>query len=119
MITDAIYQAIADQSAELGIFGHGGTYACHPVAAAVAMETLKIYDERNIVDHVRQMAPKMQHVLRILSDHPLVGEIRGIGLFAADELTKTKADKTPFDPNWGVTGHLKERAYRNGRIIRA
>ena len=119
MITDAIYQAIADQSAELGIFGHGGTYAGHPVAAAVAMETLKIYDERNIVDHVRQMAPKMQHGLRILTDHPLVGEVRGIGLFAAVELTKIKADKTPFDPNSGVTAHLQERAYQNGLIIRA
>ena len=119
MITDAIYQAIADQSAELGIFGHGGTYAGHPVAAAVAMETLKIYDERNIVDHVRQMAPKMQHGLRILTDHPLVGEVRGIGLFSAVELTKIKADKTPFDPNSGVTAYLQERAYQNGLIIRA
>ncbi len=119
MISDGIYQSIADQSAELGIFGHGSTYAGHPVPAAVALETLKIYEERNIVGYVRERSPRMQDGLRRFADHPLVGEVRGIGLIAAIELTKIKADKTPFDPKSGVGAYLQDRAYDNGLIIRA
>src|SRR3546814_3515957 len=58
LVSDAIYQAIADNSAKRGSFGHGYTYRAHPVAAAVALETLKIYEERDIVGHVRAAAPR-------------------------------------------------------------
>ena len=53
MMTDEIFQACARQSGEIGTFGHGYTYCGHPVAAAVALETLKIYEERDIVGHVK------------------------------------------------------------------
>ena len=65
------------------------------------------------------MAPKLQFGLRKLTNHPLVGEVRGIGLVSAVELSKNKVEKTPFDPKSGVTAYLQERAYENGLIIRA
>src|SRR3546814_721548 len=64
LVTDAIYQVLADNSARRGSFGHGYTYSAHPVCAAVALETLKIYEERDIVGHVRAMASLLQDGLR-------------------------------------------------------
>ena len=85
MMTDKIYQAISDGSVKNGAFAHGVTYAAHPVCAAVALETLAIYKERNIVEHVKKVAPRLQSGLGALQNHPLVGEARGIGLIGAVE----------------------------------
>ena len=51
MVSDAVYRACVEESRKIGTFGHGYTYSAHPVAAAVALETLKIYEERDIVGH--------------------------------------------------------------------
>lgn len=118
LVTDPIYQAIADNSAKLGSFGHGYTYSAHPVAAAVALETLKIYEERDIVGHVRAVAPRLQDGLRRFADHPLVGEVRGLGLIAAVELVADKAAKTPFDPVGKVGAYFAARAQAHGVIFR-
>jgi 4-aminobutyrate---pyruvate transaminase len=118
MVSDEIYQAIADNSARLGSFGHGYTYSAHPVSAAVALETLKIYEERDIVGHVRAMAPRLQDGLRRFSSHPLVGEVRGLGLIAAVELVADKAAKTPFDPLGKVGAYFTARALAHGVIFR-
>ena len=118
LVSDAIYEAIADNSAKLGSFGHGYTYSGHPVAAAVALETLKIYEERDIVGHVRSVSPRLQEGLRRFADHPLVGEVRGIGLIAAAELVADKAAKTPFDPVGKVGGYFAGRAQAHGVIFR-
>jgi len=118
LVSDPIYQAIADNSAKLGSFGHGYTYSAHPVAAAVALETLKIYEDRDIVGHVRAVAPRLQEGLRRFADHPLVGEVRGVGLIAAVELVADKAAKTPFDPVGKVGGVFAAAAQDNGVIFR-
>jgi len=119
MVSDKIYQALKSESRKLGLFGHGSTYAGHPVSSAVALETLKIYEERNIVDHVRAMAPCMQNGLRTLQDHPLVGEVRGMGLVAGLEMVKDKSDKTPFDAKAMVGAYAQGRAQQGGLILRA
>ena len=107
------------QSEKLGVFGHGSTYGGHPVAAAVAIEALKIYEERNIVGHVRKVGPRLQNGLRKLLDHPLVGDVRGVGLIAAVELVKNKKTKEPFEPKDGVGVYLMGRARAHGLISRA
>lgn len=118
LVTDEIYQAIADNSDKLGSFGHGYTYSAHPVAAAVALETLKIYEERKIVEHVRAVAPRLQDGLRRFAKHPLVGEVRGIGLIAAVELVADKATKAPFDPVGKVGAYFAAQAQAHGVIFR-
>jgi len=119
MVSEKIYQALKSQSKKLGLFGHGGTYAGHPVSAAVALETLKIYEERNIVDHVRAMAPTLQDGLRSLSRHPIVGEVRGMGLVAGLEMVRDKESKTPFDAKSMVGAYAQARAQDGGLILRA
>ena len=97
MVNDRVFQALAKESHEIGTFGHGFTYSGHPVPAAVAIETLKIYDEMDIGAHVGAVGPHMQAELRRrFADHPLVGEVRGVGLIAAMELVADKADAQEF-----------------------
>jgi 4-aminobutyrate--pyruvate transaminase len=81
-----VYEAIERQSGELGLFGLTMTYSGHPVASAVALETIKIYEELHIVDHVRRISPILLDGLKDLQSHPLVKEVRGIGLLAGVEL---------------------------------
>ncbi len=118
MISDKVYHPLADHSAERGTFGTGYTYSAHPVAAAVALETLKIYEERDIVAQVQKLAPRLQDGLRRFADHPLVGEVRGIGLIGAAELVADKASKAPFDPIGQVGGVFSARAQAQGLLIR-
>ena len=119
VINAAIYEALVRQSDKIGLFAHGFTYSGHPVAAAVANETLKIYEERAILDHVRAVAPRFQERLRRLGGHPLVGEARGVGLIGALELVRDKPSKEAFDPAWGIGGLAYEMAQEEGLVIRA
>ena len=118
LVSAKVYDILLSQSDKLGIFGHGYTYSSHPVPAAVALETLKIYEERDIVGHVRRVGPRLQAGLRSYADHPLVGEARGIGLIGAIELVRNKATKEGFDPKAGVAAHLVRRAQHHGVILR-
>ena len=90
MINEKLYRATVLESEKIGTFGHGFTFGGHPVAAAVALETLKIYEDRDILGHVRRVAPLFQERVRRLGSHPLVGEARGVGLVAGLELVKDK-----------------------------
>ena len=119
MISEEVYQAVADNSAKIGTFGHGFTYTGHPVSAAVALETLKIYEERDLVSHVQGVAPRFQARLRKLGEHPLVGEAAGVGLIGAVELVADKAEKTPFDPVGSVGPVCAKAAEEEGLILRA
>ena len=119
MISQKIYQAMVRESEKIGVFAHGFTYSGHPVPSAVALETLKIYEESDILSHVRQVAPRMQDALRSLSDHPLVGEARGIGLIGGVELVANKETKAPFDPKAATGAHVVKRAQAHGLILRA
>jgi 4-aminobutyrate--pyruvate transaminase len=118
LVSGKLYDILLAQSDKLGIFGHGYTYSSHPVPAAVALETLKIYDERDIVAQVRRVGPRMQAGIRSYADHPLIGEARGIGLIGAVELVRDKATKQSFDPKAGVAAHLVRRAQHHGVILR-
>ncbi|WP_207455287.1 aspartate aminotransferase family protein [Azospirillum sp. SYSU D00513] len=119
MVNEKIYQACLDESRKIGTFGHGYTYSAHPVAAAVALETLKIYEERDIVSHVGSVAPVFQRRLKALGAHPLVGEARGIGLVGAVEIVADKAGKTPFDPPGRAGAVVNSLCQENGLIARA
>jgi 4-aminobutyrate---pyruvate transaminase len=118
LVTNGLYEILVAQSDKLGIFGHGYTYSAHPVPAAVALETLKIYEERDIVAQVRRVGPRMQAGIRSYADHPLIGEARGIGLIGAVELVRDKATKHSFDPKAGIAAYLVRRAQHHGAILR-
>jgi 4-aminobutyrate--pyruvate transaminase len=117
-VSGRIYQACADASASVGVFGHGYTYSGHPLGCAVALETLKIYEERDIVGHVRSLAPAFQAALRQFADHSLVGDVRGAGLIGAVELAEDRKARRPFEPKRAVGAYLVRRAQEHGLILR-
>ena len=97
LVTDKIYQAVADNSAKIGSFGHGFTAAGHPVATAVALENLDIIEERDLVGHAARMSRLISSSACMPSpSRPLVGETRGVGLLGAIELVANKETKAPF-----------------------
>jgi len=117
-VSGKIYQACADASASVGVFGHGYTYSGHPLGCAIALETLKIYEERNIVGHVRDVAPAFQRGLQQFAGHPIVGDVRGVGLIGAIELAESPNARKPFDAKLGVGAYLVRRAQEHGLILR-
>ncbi len=118
LVSDAVYQVVADASASVGTFGHGYTYSGHPLACAVALETLRIYTDDDVIGHVQTVAPRLQAGLRRFAEHPLVGEARGLGLIGALELAENPAQRRPFDPKRGVGAYLVKRAQAHGLILR-
>jgi 4-aminobutyrate--pyruvate transaminase len=118
MVNEQIYQAMLDESRKLGNFAHGFTYAGHPVTTAVALETLKIYEEMDMLGHVRTLGPYLQQATSGLLDHPLVGDVRGVGMIAALELVKDKKTGAPFDPTRKVGAKAEHAAREHGLIAR-
>ena len=104
---------------EGGDFNHGFTYSGHPVAAAVALENIRILRDEKIIERVHsETAPYLQKRLRELNDHPLVGEVRGVGLLGAIELVKDKATRARYEGK-GVGMICRQFCFDNGLIMRA
>ena len=117
MVSQAIFEACVQQSEKIGVFGHGFTYSGHPVCAAVAVETLKIYEELDIVGHVTEAwRRRCSRVLRRYADHPLVGEVRGLGLVAGLELVRDKATREAFAADLNVGLYIERRCQERGAI---
>ncbi len=119
MVTEDTFRPIAEQTGEIGTFGHGYTYSGHPVPAAVALETLDIYDEIGLVEMVRKTAPAMQDGIGRFADHPLAGEVAGVGMLSVMELVADRNTRAPFPPEMKVGPYLLARAQDHGLIVRA
>jgi len=104
---------------EGGDFNHGFTYSGHPVAAAVALENIRILRDEKIVSRVHdETAPYLQKRLRELADHPLVGEVRGVGMLGAIELVQDKATRKRHEGK-GAGMICRTFCFENGLIMRA
>jgi putrescine aminotransferase len=104
---------------EGGDFNHGFTYSGHPVAAAVALENIRILREENIIGRVHEeTAPYLQKRLRELAEHPLVGEVRGLGMLGAIELVRDKASRARHEGR-GAGMICRQFCFDNGLIMRA
>jgi 4-aminobutyrate--pyruvate transaminase len=119
MVSEKVHAAVAANSGKIGTFGHGFTYSGHPVAAAVALETLKVYEDEHLLAHVQSLAPQFQQGLQRYGSRPLVGEVRCVGLIGAVELAADKARRTPFDPASKTGARLAQLAQEQGLIVRA
>jgi adenosylmethionine-8-amino-7-oxononanoate aminotransferase len=103
-------------------FAHGFTFAGHPVAAAVAMANLDIFEREDLCGHVREKEGEFRATLESLRDLPIVGDVRGAGYFQAVELVKDKRTKETFDDDESeqlLRGFLSGELYRRGLICRA
>ncbi|GHC93810.1 aspartate aminotransferase family protein [Pseudorhodoferax aquiterrae] len=119
MVNDKVHSAIAAHSGKLGSFGHGYTYSGHPVACAVALETLQVYEDEKLIDHVQALAPAFQAGLQSFAERRWVGNVRGVGLIGAIELMADKAARTPFAADKKAGYRFAALALDEGLIVRA
>lgn len=116
IISDEVFDVVA----EGGELYHGYTYSGHPVAAAVALENLRVMQDEKIVEHVRDVAhPHLAKAWHALIDHPLVGETKLVGLMGSIALTPDKARRAKFASEAGTVGYrCRERCFANNLIMR-
>lgn len=115
---ERVIAPIVEESGRRGTLGHGFTAGGHPVAAAVALENVRIIEERNLVANAVAVGERMRKGLAAYKDHPLVGEVRGVGLIAAVELVTDKSAKTALDPAGKLGGLLSAALLAEGLILR-
>jgi adenosylmethionine-8-amino-7-oxononanoate aminotransferase len=118
LISDAIYQAIADGNTSGAPVGHGHTYSAHPVSAAIGHVVIRLYED-GLLANGQAHGPRFAAGLQALTAHPLVGDARSRGLLGALELVADKATKRGFDPALNLSEHIADIAYRNGLVFRA
>ena len=118
MLSEKVYDALVTGSDRHGMFGSGNTYGGHPVAAAVAVETLNIYQERNIVGHVQSLSDQFADGLQNFTDHPLVGQARSTGLIGALEIVQNKDTKAQYPAEQKVAAQIANHARKHNLILR-
>ena len=106
------------ESKKLGDFAHGYTYWVHPVAAAVRLEAQRIYQEMDLVGHVKRVGAHMQQALGRLAEHPLVGDVRGVGLLAGLDIVADKKARAIFDPALQVPAIIELNLKKHALILR-
>ncbi|MFC3227063.1 aminotransferase class III-fold pyridoxal phosphate-dependent enzyme [Marinibaculum pumilum] len=112
------YDALELASDEAGGFTHAGTYAGHPVCAAVALRTIELFEERDILGHVARIAPRFAAGLAAFADHPLVGDTRSVGLCGAVEFVAAKAPRRAPQPEGILSKKFAAFAKDRGLIVR-
>ena len=118
MVNDKLYRAIAANSGKHGTFGHGHTYSGHPVAAAVALETLKVIEDDAIVARCRDLAPAFAASLRRHASRRHVGDVRAVGLIGALEFVSDKSSRAAFPAGRKAGAAIAQYALEEGLIVR-
>ncbi|WP_299614778.1 aspartate aminotransferase family protein [Pelagibius sp.] len=117
MVGDRVAEVLRDKGGE---FAHGFTYSGHPVACAVALENIAIIEEEKLVERVHDdTGPYLQERLATLADHPLVGEVRGVGFLGAVELVADKPSRAGFKPKGRAGTLCRDHCFEIGVISRA
>lgn len=118
LVSNKLYDVFKEFAGQLGTFGTGTTYGGHPVSAAVALETLNIYESDGIFEHVRSHAEHFSERVQALQNHPLVGHARSVGLIGAIELVADKASKEQFPASEKMAVKVAEAALAHHLILR-
>ena len=119
LMSNDIAEEVERQAVRLGQFGHGYTYSGHPVAAAVALKTIEIMEERGVLDHVKAMEKLFLERVSDLDRYSCVGDVRAIGLIGAAEFIKPGTDREKLDPNYKFATTVVKAIQENGVILRA
>jgi 4-aminobutyrate--pyruvate transaminase len=119
LLSPELVEIIEEEAVRIGGLWHAFTYSAHPVAAAVAVKTLEIYERRDTFGHVRKVAPHFQARLKALETHPLVGEANGVGLIGGIEMVADKKEKRNFEAAKGVAARCGQFCQEEGIIVRA
>lgn len=117
LVSDRVAEPFLDGRA---FYAHGATFGGHPVAAAVALKNLEIIEREQVMENVRATEGWLAEQLGALRDLPIVGDVRGLGMFWALELVKDDANSTfsVDEQDWLLRDFLSERLYERGLLCR-
>ncbi|HKS55128.1 MAG TPA: aminotransferase [Steroidobacteraceae bacterium] len=121
MVSEKVWRTIVDEGgAKYGVFGHGYTYSAHPIGAAVGMANLDLIESEGLVAGAEARGRHLHARLRAaFADHPLVGDVRGLGLIGAVEFVARKDPALAFDPKLTVAARIVKVALAKGVVSRA
>ncbi|MPW23202.1 aminotransferase class III-fold pyridoxal phosphate-dependent enzyme [Paraburkholderia sp. CNPSo 3157] len=119
LMSDAVYQGIADGGDVAAAIGHGHTYSAHPVSAAIGLEVMRRYHEGGLLANGIARGPRFAQGLDALLAHPLVGDSRHRGLLGALELVSDKETRRGFEASLKLPDRIAAAAYANGLVFRA
>ncbi|SFQ33657.1 aspartate aminotransferase family protein [Variovorax sp. 770b2] len=120
IVGEKVWDGIATGSVEHGPMGHGWTYSGHPVCAAAALANLDILERENLQTNAANVGAYMQQQLQeSFAGHPLVGEVRGLGMLAAVEFMANGQERRAFDPDLKVGVRVAAELLERGVIGRA
>lgn len=120
IIGERVWEVIRDGAEKVGAFSHGYTYSGHPLGAAAANACLDIVEREDLAGNARRVGGELLAGLtQALGQHPIVGEVRGVGMLAAVEFVKDRDARTRFDPSLKVGARLSAAARGRGLITRA
>ncbi|WP_018240781.1 aminotransferase [Ensifer sp. BR816] len=120
IIGERVWSVLEQGTEKHGALGHGWTYSGHTLCAAAALANIQLLKERNILDHVRDVGPYWLGRMKAeLEGHPIVGEVRGVGILSAVELMSDPKGRVPFEPDLQVGARAAAALLENGVIARA
>jgi len=120
IVGERVWKVLEQGTDEMGAIGHGWTYSAHPVCAAAANANLDIVDREDLTGNARDVGAYLQEQMHgHFAEHPLVGEVRGMGLMCALEFVADKGKKERFDPKQGVGAKVSAACLEEGLIARA
>ncbi|MEZ5925176.1 MAG: aminotransferase [Hyphomicrobiaceae bacterium] len=118
LISDRLYADVAGDNAKGAWFGSGFTYSGHPVTTAVGLKNIEIMERIGLLEHVRQVTPHFQARMHALRGHPIVGDVRGLGLVGCVDCRLTKDDTDPWAPKHNIGARLDRHCQTLGLILR-
>jgi L-2,4-diaminobutyrate transaminase len=119
LISAKVWEVLTADARLAGIFGHGFTTAGHPVGAAVALKNLEILERERLLANATTTGEYLLNRLhQRLGDHPLVGDIRGMGMMCGVELDADKATHTPFADHQSIAGLFSNSCMEEGLMVR-
>ena len=120
IVGQKVWDVLERGSIESGPMGHGWTYSGHPVCAAAALANLDILERESLQLNAADVGAYLQRKLReVFGHHPMVGEVRGVGMLAALEFMADKKERVPFDPSAKVGPRVAAALLERGLIARA
>ena len=120
IVGERVWEVLCQGSEQFGIFTHGYTYSGHPIGAAAAMANLDIVEGEDLTGNAKRTGGYMlKRMNEVFADHPLVGEVRGVGLLAAIEFVADKKTKRAFEAPLRVSAKVADECLKNGMIVRA
>ncbi|CDZ37579.1 aspartate aminotransferase family protein [Neorhizobium galegae] len=117
LVSDRVADVMVE---ELGDFYHGFTYSGHPVAAAAALENIRIIEEEGLVERVRDdIGPYFAAAWKSLEDHAVVGQAESVGLIGGLQLAADKSTRRRYAKPDDIGTLVRNHCVDNGLILRA